>query len=115
MQCTGTDLYLQFVVWFLSLSCSLTTGYSKGEITLEELRGFSWWFWETPSPLMGSRGTKHEAIALHMGMMGWPGGMWQGTAVAAAQARDQRPPAANDPENRAALTWFLKSTQTKHL
>lgn len=40
---------------------------------------------------------------------------WQGTTEAAAQARDHRPPAANDPENRVALTWFLKSTQTKHL
>lgn len=38
-------------------------GYSKGEITPEELRGFSWCYQETP--LMSFRGTKHEATTLH--------------------------------------------------
>lgn len=82
-------------------------GYSKGEITPEITHPRSSEGFRGVTKKLHSWASEAQSTRpLHFtSTMGWPGSVTR-DRVAAAQPRDQKP-AANDPENHVAFTWFL--------
>lgn len=107
----STDLYLQPEVWSLSCPCSLTPWLQQRR---NHTRGTQRVFVVLPRnsthELQGHKARDHCTSLARWADLG----SVTRDRAAAAQPRDQRP-AANDPENYVALTWFLEPTQTKHL